>query len=343
MKIHNRKTGLIFDLFFCVVFMPVIIFLGPAHYWLTAMPVFFCLECSYCYGIYFFLSRASIPFRLVSRNYTRLILWGIALIVINYLITLYPFPDVDFVIPSLSAYQTEVRDYNKSLSIWLMFSLVVAYSIVVSLVKELYDQLLRWQEVENLQTKARLAIFQAKISPHFLFNTLNSLYSLVLGTSPQAEDAFIKFTSILKYTYLTIEKDWVLLKEEIEYLQNYMDLQKLRLNHHTSVEWICDIEEEEDVLIPPMILLTFVENAFKYGSSTSHDCKIAIRVSLKKNSLEFSTSNRLMRHSSEFRSDMPIGIDNCRARLEALFPYRYNLETFESDGIFKLDLKLNFN
>ena len=91
-----------------------------------------------------------------------------------------------------------------------------------------------------------------------MFNTLNSLYSLVIGTSEKAEDAFIKFTELLKYTYVTIEKDMVALKDEIDYIQNYIDLQTIRLNEHTSVDWQYDVEDEM-VKVPPMLMLTFVE------------------------------------------------------------------------------------
>ena len=108
-----------------------------------------------------------------------------------------------------------------------------------------------------------------------MFNTLNTLYSLVIGTSQKAEDAFIKFTEILKYTYVTIENEKVALDDEVAYIQNYIDLQNIRLNSHTRVDWRHDIEDGK-VMIPPMIFLTFVENAFKYGASTSRDCMVEI-------------------------------------------------------------------
>lgn len=335
-------SGEYFDLFFCMVFMPALIVLGPAHYWIKTMPVFFILECGYCYIIYFVLRLLSIPNMLLSRAYGKLAILGLSLISVNCLLTLYPLPDIDFVTKSLSALQTKARNYNVSLSLWLMFSLVVAYSLTVSFVKELYGQLLIKKEIENQRDKAKLAVFKAQISPHFMFNTLNSLYSLVIGTSRKAEDAFIKFADILKYTYITIDNDCVALKDEVSYIQNYIDLQEIRLNSCTKVRWIHEVEEG-DIKIPPMILLTFVENAFKYGASTSHDCEILIMLSLRNKTLEFETRNQIMKHSSEFRTEVPIGIENCRARLEALFPKRYILETEDCDECFKVSLKLQLN
>lgn len=342
MKTSNKKTNLIFDLFFCMVFMPALIVLGPAHCLVKTTPVFFILVCGYCYLIYFVLRLLPIPNLLLSKKYGKLTLLGGSLILVNYLLTLYPLPDIDFVTESLSALQTKARDYSVNLSLWLMFSLVAAYSLTVSFVKELYGQLLIKKEIEIQRDKAKLAVFKAQISPHFMFNTLNSLYSLVLGTSQKAEDAFIKFTEILKYTYISIDHEWVALGDEIAYIQNYIDLQELRLNSHTKVRWIHKVDEEE-IRIPPMILLTFVENAFKYGASTSHDCEIFISLSLNGKHLEFETCNQIMKHSTEFRTEIPVGIEDCRARLETLFPKRYSLDTKNNENNFKALLKLDLN
>lgn len=339
MKTLENKTTLIFDLFFCIVVMPVLVLLGPAYYWMTWLPWFFVVVCLYMYICYFVMRRVNIPQCVLRRDYKRIAVVVAALVAGNYLITLYPRPDVDFVTPSLSEYQTRIRDYGISLSLWLMFSLVMGYSLTVSFVKELFDQILVKRKIEMQRDKAELAMFKAQISPHFMFNTLNSIYSLVIGNSPKAEDAFIKFTELLKYTYITIENELVPLKDEIAYIDNYIELQSLRLNHHTSVEWIHDADDES-VMIPPMLMLTFVENAFKYGTSATTDCMIKIRLTVRNGELLFSTRNNIMKHSDEFRSDVPVGIENCRARLSGIFPGRYLLEPIEQDNVFSVLLKI---
>lgn len=110
-----------------------------------------------------------------------------------------------------------------------MFSVVVGYSLWVSFIKELYDRMLMQSEFENQRDKAQLVLFKAQINPHFLFNTLNALYSLVIGTSRTAEDAFIKFTELLKYTYMTAGSECVTVADEVRYIDNYIDLELLRL------------------------------------------------------------------------------------------------------------------
>lgn len=339
MKSIENKTSLILDLFFCLVFMPILVILGPPHHWLSEWPLFFCITCVFMYGCYFVILRLDVPKLLISRQYYRLAGAIGGLVLLNYALSFYPLPDMDFVTPVLSEYQTRVRNFGVSVTLWLMFSLVMGYALSISFVKELYAQLLLRRKIEAQRDKAELAMFKAQISPHFLFNTLNSLYSLVIGTSEKAEDAFIKFTEILKYTYVTIEKELVPLGDEIAYIQNYIDLQMIRLNGHTHVDWSYDVDNER-VMVPPMLMLTFVENAFKYGASTSKDCRVRIALTLREGRLEFETRNSVMKHADEFRKDVPVGVDNCRARLSGLYPHRHSLTTEDRDGVFNLRLEI---
>jgi len=339
MKTIENKTSLILDIFFCVVLLPILVVLGPMRYWISQWPVFFLLLCALMYGCYFTVLRLNIPKLLISRKYTRIALTILSLVLANYLLSLYPIPDMDFVTPAMSEYQTRIRNFGVSVTLWLTFSLVMGYSLTISFVKELYEQLLLKKKIEAERDKAELAMFKAQISPHFMFNTLNSLYSLVIGTSEKAENAFIKFTELLKYTYVTIEKDMVQLSDEISYIDNYIELQSIRLDRHTTVDWQYHVDDGT-VKVPPMLMLTFVENAFKYGASTSRDCTISIRLNVTGRQLRFETCNSIMKHADEFRKDVPVGIENCRARLENLFPGRYSLLTVSEDEMFKVSMTI---
>lgn len=147
---------------------------------------------------------------------------------------------------------------------------------------------------------------------------------------------------MLRYTYVTVEKETVALADEISYIRNYVDLQLIRLNGATHVYQEYDTDDD-GVQVPPMLMLTFVENAFKYGASTSVDCEIHIRVSLRNGILEFSTRNSIMRHADEFRSDVPVGVENCRARLAALFPDSHSLSACESGGTYSVKLRIDLS
>ncbi|MCC8071550.1 MAG: sensor histidine kinase [Bacteroidales bacterium] len=339
MKSLEHKSSLLLDVFFCAVFMPILVLLGPAHNWLGQWPLFSILACAFLYGCYFLLMRINVPHLLIARRIGVIggVLAGLTLL--NYLLSLYPLPEVEFVTPSLSEYQTSVRNFGVSITLWLMFSLVIGYALTVSFVKEMYDQLLLRKKIEAQRNKAELAMFKAQISPHFMFNTLNSLYGLVLSGSQKTEEAFVKFTELLRYTYVTVDKDLVTLREEVDYIQNYIDLQRLRLNECTITKWEC-LLDDDTLQVPPMLMLTFVENAFKYGASTSQPCVITIRISQHDDTLEFETINQVMKHSEDFRRDVPTGIENCRSRLSNLFPERFALKTEEVNGVFKVFLKL---
>ena len=326
----------------CAVIMPLLILLGPAQYWWRVSTVFTCLAIAYLYGCYFLTKALDFPRLIVSRSYLRMALPAAVLILLTSLLTLYPLPAMDFVIPSMSEYQTRVRNYNMTIAVWLMFLVVICYSLTAAFIKELYHRLLLQKAVESQRDKARLDLYKAQINPHFLFNTLNSIYSLVIGTSQKAEDAFIKFTDLLKYTYVTAEKDRVPLADEIAYLTDYIDLQLLRLNGHADVVWDCRVDDDA-ATIPPMLFLTFVENTFKYGTSATHDCDILIRLRLHRGVLTFETENRILRHSDDFRENMPVGINNCKNRLAALFPGRHSLGISQDGGVFRVHLTINLH
>lgn len=342
MKSLEHKTSLIFDIFFCAIIMPLLIILGPAQYWWRVSTMFTCLAIAYLYGSYFLIKTLDFPKLILSGAYYKIGLLSFLFILSTYLLTKYPLPDMDFVIPSMSEYQTRIRNYNMTIAVWLMFLVVMCYSLIVAFIQELYHRLLLQNIVENQKDKAELALYKAQINPHFLFNTLNSIYSLVIGTSQKAEEAFIRFTNLLKYTYVSAEKDSVPISDEIDYMTNYIELQLIRLNGHTNVVWDYSIDNEMET-IPPMIFLTFVENAFKYGASASQDCGIVIKMSLRKGIIIFETENRIIRHSDEFRENMPVGINNCKNRLSALFQNRYALNISEDKGIYKVYLRINLN
>lgn len=342
MKSIEKKGSLLLNLFFCLIFMPALLMLGPARPWMGQWPLFFAMVCAWLYGCYFAVLRLDIPRMILTRHYLRLAAVAAVFIAVTWLLTNFPLPQVEFVTPSLSLYQTQVRNFSVTLTIWLMFTLVMGYSLALSLLKTIYRQMLLKRRIEAERDKAELELFKAQISPHFLFNTLNSLYSLVIGTSEKAENAFVKFTGLLQYTYVTIRRETVALSDEIDYIGNYIDLQLLRLNSCTDVRWTHSVDDPQ-MAVPPMLLITFVENAFKYGASTTRPCTIELSLHVDHGKLHFATRNRIMRHSDTYRRDIPVGIENCRARLEGLFPGHHSLVTDESNGLFTLTLTIDTN
>ena len=222
-------------------------------------------------------------------------------------------------------------------TVWFFFLVVTGFSLSIELIFELFRQILSKQEIEAEKNRAELALYKAQINPHFLFNTLNALYGLVLTKSDKTESAFIKFSNILKYMYAQTTMETISINNEVEYIRQYVDLQSLRLNKHTQVVFETQIDDEH-AKIPPMILITFVENTFKYGVSSDVDCLILIRITVKKGELLFETENTVMKENHA--NPHAIGIENCRKRLELLYPNRFTLIMKEENRQFKIRLSI---
>lgn len=324
------KINLYIDLLFCLVIMPPIIMLVPVERWIVHNTVFLMTLVIYLYALYFTYRRVKLPSLFMQHKFGHIILLMAILITVTVLLTYFPFPHEDLPERMLSA-----KKYLRTQTVWFFFLVVTGFSLSIELIYELFRQILSRKQVEVEKNKAELALYKAQINPHFLFNTLNSLYGLVLTKSDKAESAFIMFSNILKYMYVQADTDKIPISNEIDYVHQYVDLQSLRLNKHTRVILKTQTDDEQ-ILIPPMMLITFVENAFKYGISSDKDCTIFIHILVQKGCLLFETENLVMR---EKQADTPaIGIENCRRRLELLYPNRFTLQTQREGLLFKTKL-----
>ena len=256
------------------------------------------------------------------------------LVIITLLLTQFPYPPEP---NKLDPLIHKARQHLRSQTVWFFFLVVTGFSLSIELIFELFRQILSKQEIEAEKNRAELALYKAQINPHFLFNTLNALYGLVLTKSDKTESAFIKFSNILKYMYAQTTMETISINNEVEYIRQYVDLQSLRLNKHTQVVFETQIDDEH-AKIPPMILITFVENTFKYGVSSDVDCLILIRITVKKGELLFETENTVMKENHA--NPHAIGIENCRKRLELLYPNRFTLIMKEENRQFKIRLSI---
>ena len=334
----HRRVGLYIDLLSCLVFFPLVITLLPMERWLMHSVSCVVALVVFVYVLYFIYRRVHLPQLFLQGKYAKALLVIGGLLLLTMLLTHVPFQlDVTDATPR----QMEFRQALKRQIFWFFFLIVSGFSLSIELAFELFRQMLSKQEVEARKDKAELALYKSQINPHFLFNTLNSLYALVLCRSEHTESAFVKFSNILRYMYSQIGEEKISLEQEFAYISQYVDLQKLRLNRHTEVELKESVDEGE-TLIPPMILITFVENAFKYGTSSEEDCKIKIAIELKEGILTFETENRIMRHR-EKNEDVAIGLENCRKRLNLMYGDRYELKNYAERGTYytylKMDLK----
>jgi LytS/YehU family sensor histidine kinase len=194
------------------------------------------------------------------------------------------------------------------------------------------------KEAEKERLNQDLMLLRNQINPHFLFNTLNTIYSLALIRSEHTAEAVMKLSDMMRYVIQDVNRDFVPLALELDYIRQYVGLQKLRLNE--MVTTLLEIEGEPGGLdIAPVILVPFVENTFKHGTSAHEQATILIRIILRDTTLEMLTENRIFpgRPSGE---TFGIGLRNTRKRLELIYPESHELVYGETEGVFRLHLQI---
>jgi two-component system LytT family sensor kinase len=192
---------------------------------------------------------------------------------------------------------------------------------------------------ENLKTE--LSFLRSQVSPHFLFNVLNNIVAMVRLKSEELEPTVMKLSSLLQYMLYENDEEKVLLKNEIEYLENYIDLQKQRFSSKLKVVTDFDVDDEYQS-IEPMLLIPFVENAFKHGNGLMSEPEIIITLKLSKGLLNYSVQNRFVANSGSKEKSSGIGLGNVQRRLELLYPGRHDLLIHKNENWFNSHLTIKF-
>lgn len=202
----------------------------------------------------------------------------------------------------------------------------------------------RNKEIEAEKLKAELSFLKAQINPHFFFNTLNTIYALSLNKSDKATDAILVFSQLVRYVLNKSEQDTVPLTDEIVYLSDYIDLQKLRFSDNLKVEFNVD-GDVENYTIAPLLIMTFVENAFQYGVSTHYSSDILINLIADDGRIHFDITNKIYKTQKQVSSDrQSIGIDNTTKKLDLIYPDNYTLDIVNDGKTYQvnLDIKVGY-
>jgi two-component system, LytTR family, sensor histidine kinase AlgZ len=199
------------------------------------------------------------------------------------------------------------------------------------------------KEVENEKLTAELNFLKAQINPHFLFNTLNNLYYLAYTKSDNTTEVIAKLSQMMRYMIYDSNHSKVQLSKEIEYMQNYISLERLRLNNQIPI--IFELKgNTENVMIAPLIFITFLENAFKHGVSNNNpNAWVNISIELVDGQCIYQVENSKLEDKTEAHEKSGIGLQNVQRRLELSYPGKYQLmmEDKLDRYIVKLNLTLN--
>lgn len=226
---------------------------------------------------------------------------------------------------------------------------IVIYILITSLLKlskswfELQEVNNKLNLIEKENVKSELNALKAQINPHFLFNSLNVIYSQAIKNSNKTPDAIIQLSDILRYVIYDSTKDKVPLKTEIKLIEDYVELQKFRIDKTSSIKFEHKLQDENCKIVP-MLLLPLVENSFKHGIKGELDHTfLNIKLETNDSNILFEiANNKGTGETIENDGNSGIGIANIRQRLKLLYPNKHEFKIEESTTIFKVNMRLSY-
>jgi LytS/YehU family sensor histidine kinase len=232
--------------------------------------------------------------------------------------------------------------FRRGTSLRIIFQLLFIVAIGISyrfLSDNMTDQEVKKEE-ENERLKSELSFLRSQISPHFMFNVLNSIVSLSRRKPEMVEPVVIKLSELMRYMiYETIDSK-VSIDKEFSYLESYIELQRLRFGNDIKIDFKHQLSSTPSS-IEPMLLIPFVENAFKHGVGMVENPSIEIELNDDKKALFFSVVNKVSKQNSEIKDESSgIGLANVRRRLELLYPDQHELNIHEKEDSYLVELTI---
>lgn len=229
--------------------------------------------------------------------------------------------------------------------ILILVYLVVGFVSFVSLLNHNFKTISKNKELQNkildtqLQIKNQeLHYLKKQIHPHFLFNTLNTIYGFALKQSKDTPEIILKLSNLLDYILYQVNKPKVSLKEEVLHIKEYIELEKIRFQDTLNISFKSDVISDE-IQVSPMLLIPFVENAFKHGSLIDGFLTVEITISLNENEFGFSIKNTVL-ENDENQNMEGIGLENIKKRLSLLYKNNHQLQIENRDNWFMINLKI---
>ncbi len=224
-------------------------------------------------------------------------------------------------------------------SIVITSLLLILITIPLRLMEIWHQQRVQRQKLQSQQLEAELKFLKAQVNPHFLFNTLNNIYTLALTESQQAAPMIMKLSEMMRYMIYECNTDWVYLEREVEYLHNYIGLQQLKTQQTQQISFEIN-GNMKGLRIPPMLFVPLLENAFKHGMlDNTRIGWLQISLNISEVGLQFSAKNN---YQSGARKDEVggIGLDNIQQRLQLIYPDSHDFHVHQSEEVFEVVIKL---
>ena len=220
----------------------------------------------------------------------------------------------------------------------ILYLLTIGISIAIRMIRKWYLAEAARKEAEHIQLQAELQSLKRQINPHFLFNTLNNIYSFVLLNPEQAQRSLEELCRLLRYMLYECNKPTVTLDAEIDFLRDYVELARIRLPQQTQLT-VSLPEEPSRKSIAPLLFIALFENAFKYGTSSEHPSFISIEMRETGNTLTCVIMNRYFpKDNVPLHPGPGIGLSNLRKRLEILYPGHHQFSCQQNEDCYRVDL-----
>ncbi len=221
--------------------------------------------------------------------------------------------------------------------------LFVIYPLMLTFIKRYFIEQKIKLELINQNRESELSLLRSQINPHFFFNTLNNIYSLVYSGSKDAHKAVMMLSDLMRYNLYKANSDKVMLESELEYLMNYIDLELLRVKDATFLRKVI-VGDPAGLKISPMLLSPFVENAFKHCDKNASSPGIELNLIINNNQLNFSIINKSIPSGLANPDEIGgIGLKNVKKRLDLLYSGKYHLEIKNMDDLYQVNLELHLN
>jgi len=221
----------------------------------------------------------------------------------------------------------------------IMFSVPVVFSIAVKTIERWIKTEAERQEAVTIKLASELQHLKYQLQPHFFFNSLNNIYSLVDVSPEKAKQTIHSLSKLMRYLLYQTNNDKVSLSNEIQFITNYIQLMKLRFTENTKVEY--DFPDlKQDLQVAPLLFISLIENAFKHGVSANQETEIFFKMSVDGNKIYFSIKNHNFPKTDSDKSGSGIGLKNMEKRLQLLYPDKYQFKTKIVEGFFIVDLVL---
>jgi LytS/YehU family sensor histidine kinase len=230
-----------------------------------------------------------------------------------------------------------------ALTVLMVFLVTAAAGCLATIIRQQYKKRITMAHAAVAQSKSELQLLQSQLSPHFLFNTLNNLYGLSMSEPARIPPLLLKLSELLRYSVYDVKEMFVPIHYEVEYIKNYVEFERLRFGDRLQLKLDVDALLESSCNIPPLMLIVFVENAFKHSRSVGEETiRIDISLLKRENVLVFSARNSVASEREEPHREKRsgFGLESVRKRLNSLYEGRHKLSIEKTDRDYTVYLEL---